>query len=144
MQVGTGYHLDQRYAAAVEVNDGAVDLVMQQLARILLEVDALETAGVLHAVHIEEYLAVLADRHIKLRDLICLRQIGVKIVLTVSLAQLIDGAAGSLAHLGGVVYNLLVEYRQCARHTGADRAGVGVDRCAEASGARAVDLALGG
>lgn len=43
----------------------------------------------------------------------------VKIVLTVSLAQLIDGAAGSLAHLGGVVYNLLVEYRQCARHTGA-------------------------
>ena len=76
MQVGTGYHLNQRYAAAIEVNDGAVDLVMQQLARILLEVDALETAGVLHAVHIEEYLAVLADRHIKLGNLICLRRIG--------------------------------------------------------------------
>ena len=87
MQVGTGYHLDQRYAAAVEVNDRAVDLVMQQLARVLLEVDALQTAGVLHAVHIEEYLAVLADRHIKLGNLIRLRQVGVKIVLTVSLAQ---------------------------------------------------------
>ena len=97
-----------------------------------------------YAVDIEEYLAVLADRHIKLRDLICLGQVGVKIVLAVRLAELVDRAAGRLAHLGGIVYYLLVEDRQCARHTGADRAGMGVDRCAEARGARAVDLALGG
>lgn len=144
MQVGTGYHLDQRHAAAFEVDDGAVDLVMQQLARVLLEVDALETAGVLYAVHIEEYLAVLANRHIKLRDLICLGQVGVKIVLAVRLAELVDRAAGRLAHSWRHSVLPCLLRTGSAPAYGADRAGMGVDRCAEARGARAVNLALGG
>ena len=144
MQVGLCDHLDQRHTAAVEVHNRTVDLVMQQLARVLLKMDALKAAGLLFSVHIEEHLAVFADRHIELRNLVGLGQVRIKIILAVGFAELVDRAAGRLAHLGRIVHNLLVEHRQRARHTGADRTGVSIDRRAERGRAGAVDLALSG
>ena len=81
-QVGLGDDLDQRRAAAVEVDDrelGAVDAPaladVDQLRRVLLEVHAVDA-------HAGE-LAAAAERLVVLGDLVALRQVGIEVVLAV-------------------------------------------------------------
>ena len=66
MNVRTRYHLDQRYAAAVEVNNCALALIVQQLACVFLKVNALKANALRLAVYFKINIAVFANRHIEL------------------------------------------------------------------------------
>ena len=143
MDIRTGNHFNQRHTTAVEVNHSAVAFVVQQLACILLEMDALKTDPLGLAIHFEIHITVFTDRYIKLGNLVCLRQVRIEIVLTVGLAQSVDGTMGCNAHLCRIVYHLLVEHRQCTRLTGAYRAYMCIDFCTEGSAAAAENFCLG-
>ena len=143
MDIRLGYHLNQRHAAAVEIDNRALALVVQQLACVFLKMNALKADTLRLTVDLEIDIAVFTDRYIELRNLICLRQIRIEIVLSVGLAQLVDAAVGRNTHLRGIVDNLLVEHRQRARLTRADRAHMCIDFCAECSAASAENLCLG-
>ncbi len=137
MDIRTGNHLNQRDTAAVKVDNGAFALIVQQLAGILLEMNALKTHALGLSIHLKIDIAVLTDRHIKLRNLICLRQIWIEIILSVGFAELIDVAMRSNTHLRGIMYDLFVQNGQCTRLTGADRADMCIDLCAEGCAAAA-------
>ncbi len=68
----------------------------------------------------------MADWQIELRDLVVLWVIRVEIVLSVKLTVLIDMAVCRKTCLDGKLYHFFVEDRKRARHTGADRAGMGI------------------
>ncbi len=69
-----------------------------------------------HALHLDLDLAVLADREIKLGNLIALGQVGIKIVLAGKPVFPVEGAIGGQAKFNGRFHHLAVEYRQGARH----------------------------
>ena len=141
-QVGLGDDLDQRRAAAVEVDQrgaGAVDPArladVDHLRRVLLEVGAVD-ADVAEP-------AVAGKRDVVLADLVGLRVVGIEVVLAVE-----DRARGDLAlqrrgDLQRVADRLLVGHRQHARVGEADRAGVDVGLVAEGELAAAEHLRLG-
>ena len=142
MDIRTGNHLDQRHTAAVEVNHGAIALVMQQLACVFLEMDTFKTNPLGLTIHFKIYITIFTDRYIELGNLICLRQIRIEIVFTVGLAQAVDRTMGCHTHLCRIVYHLLVEHRQCTRLTGAYRAYMCIDFCTEGSAAAAENFCL--
>ena len=138
--------LDQRHAAAVVVRPGLVDpRVVHQLAGILLHVHLVDADDLfLAAGQPDGHLAVGGDGQVELRDLVCLGQVGVEVVLAVELVVASDVAVQRQSGLGRIAHDRLVHNGQCAGHTGAHRAAVGVGRAAEGGGAGAEDLRPGG
>ena len=87
--------------------------------------------------------AMLGQRLVELRNLIALGQVGIEVILA--------GEDGALAHLAvdgqrgqrGELDGLLIQHRQRAGQSQADRADVGVGRRAEMIGATAEGLGRG-
>ena len=75
--------------------------------------------------------AFQTKRIIQLGNLICLRQVRIEVVLSVKNRKLADVAAQCHTSLYRIFYSSLVDDRQCARHTGADRTAAGVLASAE-------------
>ena len=141
-QVGLGDDLDQRRAAAVEVDQrgaGAVDAArladVDHLRRVLLEVGAVDA-------HVAEP-AGAGDRNVVLADLVGLRAVGIEVVLAVEDRARRDLALQRRGDLQRVVDRLLVDHRQHARMGEADRAGVDVGLVAEGELAAAEHLRPG-
>ncbi len=78
-----------------------------------------------------------------MRDLIRLWKIGIKVIFTVHLADVIDAAMQSVAHAHGIVHNALVQGGQRSGHTGTNRAAIGIDHGAEGVFTAAVNFGLG-
>ena len=78
-----GHNLDQRHAAAIEVQIRVpVALTdVEGLTGVFLEVNADDPDGVLSAVIFIDQLAIGCQRLLVLRDLIALGQIGIEVVL---------------------------------------------------------------
>ena len=139
LDVGLGDDLDERRAAAVEVDDrrvGAVDAPrlphVDELRRVLLEVHAVDA-------HVAQ-MARPAQRFVVLADLVRLGVVGIEVVLAVE-----DRAVGELAverhpDHQPVLDRLLVDHRQRAGQAEADRAAVRVRLLAEGQRARAEHL----
>ena len=79
-QLGRGDDLDERHARAVEI-DVRDRADVGVLARVLLEVDALQLHALDRAAEDQIEVAVLAQRLVVLRDLIALGQVGIEVVL---------------------------------------------------------------
>ena len=104
-----GYDLDKRHPASVVVNQGAVfPLIMNQLTCILLHMHLVDTYGLFACGSLDLNGSVIADWQIQLRDLVVLRIIRVKIVLTVKLAVLMDMAVCRKTCLDGKLYHFLL------------------------------------
>ena len=128
--VGLGDDLDQRRAAAVEVDDrrvGAVDAParadVDELGRVLLEVHAVDA-------HVAQPPAA-AQGLVVLADLVALRQVGIEVVLAVEDRPRRELAAQRQPDHQAVVDRLGVGHRQRAGQAEADRAGARVRRLAE-------------
>ena len=134
------HDLNERHAAAVVVHIG-IAAAVYQLARVLLDVDTRQAdlfAGR------QLYIAVLAQRFIKLRDLISLGQVGIHIVFAVHLGNGVDGAVGDQPRHDRIAHRLPVELGQRAGQADADRAAVRVRLTAEAGSAAAENFGVGG
>ena len=135
--VGPRHDLHQRDARAVEVDVAHRRvLVVHQLARVLLDMDALDAdvLGAALVLVVEQHLDLaLADqRVVELADLIALRQIGVEIVLAVEARPFVDLGVERHAGAHRLADALAVRHRKHARHRGVDQAdlrvGLGAER----------------
>ena len=117
-----GDDLHQRHARAVEVHIGRVRIhVVDRLARVLFQVQALDAAGegiILFARHfdIDLDLAFAHDGVGKLADLIALREVGIEIVLPVEPAVGVDLCLQAKTGADGLLHAEPVDHRQHARH----------------------------
>ena len=116
---------------------------MNELARILFDVDARDTDAPYVAIHKDVQITVFAQRNVKLADLICLGKVRIKIVLAVIFTHTVDRAVQRMAHFYGVIHHLLVQHRQRAGHPHAHRTAQCVHLCAESIFAAAENLGLG-
>ena len=143
--VGLGDDLHQRHAGAVEVDQGeARMLVVQRLAGILLDVQALDAdvlAGAVGEVDADDALA--DQRPLVLRDLIAGRQIGVEVVLPLEHALQIDRGVDADAGAHRLLDAAAVEHRQHAGEGGVDQAHLGIRLGAEVGGGTGEQLRLG-
>ncbi len=147
-QVGFGDDLDQRRAAAVEVDVGVpvrvAKAVVQALAGVVFHVDPRDAGALVAVFHDEVDPAVLGQRLIVLRDLVALRQVRIEVVLPgenrlrANLA--VHRQRGLDRHLDGVP----VQHGQRAGQPQADRAHVGVRGRAETGRAGAEDFRTSG
>ena len=119
--------LHQRHARAVEVDiaHGRM-LVVHQLARVLLDMDALD-ADLLDAVLVllvEQNLDLARpdQRVVELRNLIALRQVGVEVILAVEPAPAVDHRVQRHAGAHRLADAFAVGHRQHARHRRVDQA----------------------
>jgi len=125
-QVRAGDHLDQRHAAAVEVDQPAPVLVFG-LAGVFFDVQLGDADAARVALrHGQVHVAAIADRHVILRDLVALGQVGVKVVFAVEERQRAQFGVHGMRQQGRLFHHGLVENRQHTGQTGADRADVGV------------------
>ncbi len=129
--VGPRHDLHQRDARAVEVDvaHGRM-LVVHQLARVLLDMDALD-ADLLDAILVllvEQNLdfARPDQRMVELRDLIALRQVGVEVILAVEPAPAVDHRVQRHAGAHRLADALAVGDRQHAGHGRVDQANLAV------------------
>ena len=116
-------------------------LIVHQLTRILLDMDALDTDDLARAVRIflvQRHLdfALADDRVVQLRNLVALRQIGVKIILPVEPGIAVDLRVDRHAGADRLADALTVRHGQHARHCGVDEAHMAV-RFPAISGRRA-------
>ena len=112
-------------------------LVVHRLAGILLQVqafdadfDVLEIALAIGAERNDD-LAFADDRILELRDLVALRQVGIKIVLAVENRTLVDLRLEAETGTHRLADTFLVDHRQHAGHGGIDERHVGIGRLAE-------------
>ena len=111
-------------------------LVVHQLARVLLDVDALDAdllgAALVLLVEQDLDLALAHQRMVELADLIALRQVGVEIILAVEAAPAVDHRVERHAGAHRLADALAVGHRQHARHGRVDqrdlRVGLGAER----------------
>ncbi len=123
--------LHQRDARAVQVNQAvrlATRLALQMTTGVFLQVDARDADAAVLAVDMDHQVAIGAQRHIILRDLIALGQVGIEVVLAVELRVFGDVAVERERRHDGVVNRLLVDDRQRPRKPHTDGAVVGVRR----------------
>ena len=134
--VSLSHDLHERRAGAVEVDAGG-GFHVETFRDILLEVDADEAGffvfgcdgflGVLRVGEIVERDGTAeAERQIVLADLVVLRHVRVEIIFAVELADRADLAAEHEAGEGGELQRLLVHHGQCAGHSEADGADIGI------------------
>ena len=119
---------------------------MQRFARILLEMQTLNTHGDLTATlrQVDDYLALAHDRAFELADLVALRQIGVKIILTVEHRAKIDLRLEPEARADGLGHAFLVDHGEHAGHGGIDQRDMAVRLAAIFSRGAGEKLGLGG
>ena len=124
-QVGLRHDLDERRAAAVEVDHGrlgardppARPARVHELRRILLQV----RAGDPDAVAVDVEMPPGADRLVVLADLVRLRTVGIEVVLAVKLASLGDVAVQGEPDLDRLVDRAGIDRRKRAGMSEADR-----------------------
>ena len=104
---------------------------MDQLSCILLHVDLVNPHFLLTGRCLDLHETVVTDGEVELGDLIILGIVGIKIVFPVKPAVLVDFTVDRQPHRQGVFHHLSVQNRKRPRHSGADRAGVGVGCSAE-------------
>ena len=102
-------------------------LIVHQLARILLDMDALDAdrlgrAGAIVSWQIDVDLALADDRVVELADLIALRQIGVEIILAVEARPSVDLRLQRHAGAHRLADALLVGHRKHAGKAASTRA----------------------
>ena len=81
---------------------------MDQLSGILLHMDLMDPHKLLSLLRLDLYLTVSADGQIQLGNLIVLRVIGIKIILTIEFTILRDVAVGGKTYRYRVFQHLLV------------------------------------
>ena len=117
---------------------------MNVLARVVFHVDAGNPDPLAFSGHGDVQPAVLAQRLLKLGDLIILGHVGVEIVFAGETGVAVNLRVDGQRHAGGIFHRLAVQRGQHARHAGAYFTDVGVGRVAERVGAGAEQLAFGG
>ena len=138
MEIRLGDYLDERNAAAVVVREGnAVNIVVDEFARVLLKMDTINAYLLLFALDVYLYLACEAHRARHLGDLVSLRQIGVEVVLSVPLGEARNVAVHHVASLDDVFNGFPVQHREGSGKSAAHGAASGVRSSAEFSGAGA-------
>ena len=123
---GRRHDLHQRDARAIEVDVGhGRMLVVHQLARVLLDVDALDAdalgAPLVLLVEQDLDLALAHQRVEELADLVALRKVGVEVVLPVEAAPPVDLRIERHAGAHRLPDALPVRHRKHARHGGVDQ-----------------------
>ena len=113
---------------------------MDQFTGILLHMHLVNADLFLAHGSVHHQPAVVANGHIKLRNLVVLRVIRIEIVFPVKTAVLVDTAVCRKAKSQCIFHHLFVENRKASGHSRADRAGVGVGRTSEFCGASAENL----
>ena len=108
-----------------------VEVIVHQFSGIFFQVDMVDSDILLSVRGVNSNFAFQTKRIIQLGNLICLRQVRIEVVLSVKNRKLADVAAQCHTSLYRIFYSSLVDDRQCARHTGADRTAAGVLASAE-------------
>ena len=116
---------------------------MHKLSCVLFKVYMVDPYLLFLALDLDLNCTCTDYRVIELRDLICLRQVGIEVVLTVKYRELVYRAAQSKACLDCVLNCCLVDNRERSGHTCTDRAASCVGCSAELSRAAAEYLSLG-
>ena len=147
-EVGLGDDLDERRAAAVEVDVGAGggvgEAVVEALAGVFFHVEAGDADAFGVAVGVgDDEVAVLGDGLVELGDLIALGAVGVEVVLAGEDAGLADLAADGFGGEDGELDGLLVQHGQRAGQAEAGGADVGVGLAAVLVFAAAEGLGAG-
>jgi hypothetical protein len=148
--VGPRDDLHQRDAGAVQVHIAARRvLVVHQLARVLLDMDALDADGFhirfrVLVVEADLDLPLAYDRVIELADLIALRQIGVEIVLAIKARPFVDLRVDRHAGADSLTYAFAVRHGQHAGHGGVDERNLRVRLRAESRRRAGEQLGVGG
>src|SRR5262245_16238030 len=139
--VGLAHDLEERNAAAVEVDQAAAAVgVVDVLPGVLLHVDAGQADASRRAVDHDLEPAGAAQWLLVHADLVALREVRVEVVLAREARVGRDLAAGGETGADGELDDAAVEHRQDAGHAEADLADVGVGWCAEGRRAAAEDL----
>ena len=115
---------------------------MDQFSGILLHMDFVDPDLFRTVFRLNLHITVVTDRQIELGNLIVLRVVRIEIILPVKPAHLMDAAVGGKADGKRIFDDLAVQDRQCSRHSGADRAGMGVGTSAEGGGTGTENLGL--
>ena len=113
---------------------------MNELAGILLHMDARKTYTLLLAPCIDIYPAMLSNGQIILGRLPVFRQIRIVVILAVKLAVFVDFAVRSQTGFDAKLDNALVDRRQYAWHAKAYRTDMRVLFCAKGRGTAAKDF----
>jgi len=139
--VGFAHDLDEGNARAVEVHVApGVAFVVNELAGILLHVDAGDADPLLFPVEQDVDVPALGQGMGVLGDLVALRQVRVKVVLPGEVPVGVDRAVGGQPHPDRELHDLPVQHGEDARHPKADLAGMLVGPGPEPGGAAAEDL----
>ena len=125
VQIGFTDDFGQGDPGAIEVDEGGV-VAMQELARVLFQVDPSNPNPALAFAGGNGQPAVLSQRHLVLRDLITLGQIGIEVVLAGEDAGRLDGAVKRQGDAHGKGDRLGVDDRQGPRQPGAHLADGGI------------------
>ena len=130
---------------AVEVDVGLAGmLVVQALAGILLEMQALDADAARLAVgQVDLDLALADDRVLVLRDLVARRQVGIEVVLAVEHRAQVDPGVEPEAGAHRLLDAALVDHRQHAGHGGVDQRHLGVGIGAERGRRAGEELGVG-
>ena len=116
---------------------------MQQLSGIFFDMDT----GYANSLHLSVYhnvqITLSAKRYFCLRNLVCLRQIRIEVILSVLFANTVDLAVHSMSHFDCIFYHFFIQCRQCTRHAHADRANLCVDFQTKCVTAVAVNFRFG-
>ena len=130
--VGLRDDLHQRDAGAVEIDVGIIRvLVVDRLAGVLLQMQALDADLHRLAVDVDLDLALADDRAACTGDLIALRQIGIEVVLAVEDALQVDLRLEAEAGAHRLRDAFRVDHRQHAGHRRVDQRDVAVGLGAE-------------
>ena len=144
--VRLAHDLDERDAAAVPVDERhrrrhvVVGRVVEELARVLLQVDAHEADGLRPRGRVDLDRPAGRDRAVELADLVALGQIRVEVVLAGEARVAVDLPSDRGRELHRKRHRAAVGDRERAREAQADRAGRGVGRRADRHRTRAEHL----
>ena len=116
---------------------------MDQLSRILLNMDTRDPHHALAVRRAKAQRAVFTERNPRLRDLIRLWQIGVKILLSVGARPLRDLTLQRRARHDGKLHRAAVERGKCSRESHTDRTALRIGFGSKSGGASAEYLAFG-
>jgi len=120
-----------------------MEILVQALARVLLEVRTREPDRPFSAIDDDVNSAALDDGDLVLRDLIALREIRVEVVLAGEDASRVDLAPDGEAEADRALDGATVQYRQYAGKRDVDRRGFTVRRRAELGRGAGEDLRRG-
>ena len=107
------------------------------------EMDLMDSDGLGAFACLDVDVAIPADREVELRNLVCLRKVGIEIVLTVELVLSGDLAVEGESRLDGKFNYFRVELRKRSGHSRAHFAHMGIGRASELRRAPAEDLRFG-